>query len=198
MTAEILSRTLVYDGWYKLWRLCVRMPDGAEVERHLEDHGAAVAVLPYDPDRRVAMLVSMPRAPVILAGQPPLLEAIAGSIAHDAEESVRREAMEEGGVRLRLLEFVAEVWSLPALSTERLGLYLAPYCAHDRIETGGGAEDEHESITVHEIALATLRDLRMAGALHDAKTMMLVQALELRMPALFMAETGCLALLGSS
>jgi nudix-type nucleoside diphosphatase (YffH/AdpP family) len=180
MTATIRSRTLVYDGWYKLWRLCVRMPNGVEVERHLEDHGAAVAVLPYDPVRRVAMLVSMPRAAVIDAGHPPLLEAIAGTITCDAEESARREAMEEGGVRLGVLEFVAEVWSLPALSSERLGLYLAPYGADDRVEQGGGAEGEHESITVHEIALEVLRKMRVGGALDDAKTLSLVQALELR------------------
>jgi len=185
MTATIICRELVYDGWYKLWRLCVRMPNGAEVERHLEDHGRAVAVLPYDPDRCVAIVVTMPRAPLIDAGEPPLIEVVAGNIACDPEESARREAMEEGGVRLAALEFVAEVWPMPALSTERLGLYLAPYSIDDRVGSGGGAEDEHENITVREIELSELRDLRRAGALRDAKTMLLVQALELRMPALF-------------
>jgi nudix-type nucleoside diphosphatase (YffH/AdpP family) len=188
MTATIVARTLVYDGWYKLWRLRVRMPGGAEVERHLEDHGAAVAVLPYDPVRRVAMLVSMPRAPVIDAGEPPLLEAIAGNITHDADESARREAKEEGGVRLEMLQPVGQVWSMPALSTERLALYLAPYAVEDRVEDGGGAEGEHESITVHEIALPELRSLRLAGALRDAKTLLLVQALELGFPELFTVE----------
>ena len=190
MTATIITRTLVYDGWYKFWRLRVRMPDGTEVERHLEDHGAAVAVLPYDPARRVAMLVSMPRAPVIDAGQPPLLEAIAGNIASDPEESARREAMEEGGVQLGPLAFVAQIWPMPALSTERLTLYLAPYTAEDRVETGGGAEGEHESIIVHEIALTDLRAMRLTGTLHDAKTLLLVQALELRAPELFTPVLG--------
>lgn len=185
MTATIIARTLVYDGWYKLWRLTVRMPGAAEVERHLEDHGPAVAVLPYDPARRVAMLVSMPRVPVIDAGQPPLLEAIAGNIANDPEESARREAMEEGGVQLGPLHFVAQVWPMPALSTERLTLYLAPFKAEDRIENGGGAEGEHENITIHEIALTDLHAMRLAGSLHDAKTLLLVQALELRAPELF-------------
>lgn len=188
MTATIVSRTLVYDAWYKLWRLEVRMPGGAEVERHLEDHGRAVAVLPYDPVRRVAMLVSMPRAPVIDAGAAPLLEAIAGNFAGNAEDSARREAMEEGGVRLGVLEFVAEVWSMPALSTERLGLYLAPYAAGDRIAAGGGVDGEHESITVHEIALSVLQEMRLAGTLGDAKTLLLVQALELQKPTLFAAR----------
>lgn len=190
MTATIIARTLVYDGWYKLWRLTVRMPGGAEVERHLEDHGPAVAVLPYDPARRVAMLVSMSRAPVIDAGQPSLLEAIAGNIANDPEESARREAMEEGGVRLGPLHFIAQIWPMPALSTERLTLYLAPYTAQDRVENGGGAEGEHESISIHEIALSDLRAMRLAGTLRDAKALLLVQALELRAPELFTPVLG--------
>ena len=65
--AQIVKKTLVYDVWYKLWRLAVRMPDGAVVERHLESHGDAVAVLPYDPVRRVAMLVTMPHASLLAA-----------------------------------------------------------------------------------------------------------------------------------
>jgi 8-oxo-dGTP pyrophosphatase MutT (NUDIX family) len=124
---------------------------------------------------------------VMDAGEPPLLEAIAGNNAQDAAESARREAMEEGSVRLAVLQPVGEVWSMPALSTERLTLYLAPYAADDRLEAGGGAVGEHESITVHEIALSDLRDMRLAGALRDAKTLLLVQALELREPALFAA-----------
>ena len=53
---------------------------------------------------------------------------------------------------------------------------------------GGGAEGEHESITVHEIALSDLRSLRLAGALRDAKTLLLVQALELGFPELFTVD----------
>ncbi len=55
--ARITNQTLVYNGWYKFYRLDVSMPDGAVVERHLLDNGSAVAVLPYDPDRRVCMLI---------------------------------------------------------------------------------------------------------------------------------------------
>lgn len=181
----IIDRELVYDHWYRLWRLRLRMPDGAEVERHLEHHGAAVAVLPYDPERRVALLVSMPRAAILDAGAPPLLEAVAGHIAVDAERSARAEAMEEAGVRLGALDPVGTVWLMPALSTERLSLFLAAYSADDRIGPGGGAPDEHENITVHELALCELGALRGSHAIEDAKTLLLLQALELKDPTLF-------------
>ncbi len=41
----------------------------------------------------------------------------------------RREALEEGGLRLGALEHVATVWSMPGVSTERMALYLAEYRA---------------------------------------------------------------------
>ena len=186
MDAVIIKRERVYDGWYKLDRLRVRMPDGQTVERHMEDHGPAAAVLPYDPDRRTALLVSMPRPTVISSGGPTLLEVIAGNLdGMSADEAARREALEEAGVRLSKLEPVAEVWSLPALSTERLHLFLAAYTLTDRVSAGGGLADEAENILVHEVPLPDLAAAADAGTLVDAKTMLLVQTLRIRQPHLF-------------
>lgn len=185
--AEIVGRELVYDGWYRFWRLQVRLPDGMVVQRHLLDNGAAVAVLPYDPVRRVAMLITQPRAAVLEAGEPPLLEAIAGSLDGLAPEArIREEAIEEGGLALAgPLEYVANYWPIPPVSTERVTLFLAAYGAADRIADGGGADGEFEHITVHEVPLDDLAALVMAGELPDAKTLVLAQALMLRHPGLF-------------
>jgi nudix-type nucleoside diphosphatase (YffH/AdpP family) len=186
MAAEIVAQIPVYDGWMSVRRLSLRMPDGAIEERHVECHGSAVAVLPYDPDRSVALLVSMPRPPVMLDGGPDLFEAIAGRIegAHPDDEA-RREAAEEAGVRLGALEWVTNLWTMPSVSTERVQLYLAAYTDADRVGPGGGATDENEGITVHEVALSHLADLAQRGALTDAKTLILFQALQLRRPDLF-------------
>jgi nudix-type nucleoside diphosphatase (YffH/AdpP family) len=185
--AQIVARRLVYDGWYRFWRLEVRLPDGMVVERHLLDNGQAVAVLPYDPVRRVCLLVSQPRAAVLAAGEPPLLEAIAGGLDGVApEERIREEALEEGGLRLSALEPVANIWPIPPVSTERVALFLAEYDAADRVGEGGGAEGEFEAITVHEIGLDALRAMVLAGDLTDAKTLVLAQALMLRRGELFL------------
>ncbi|MFC0205294.1 NUDIX hydrolase [Novosphingobium soli] len=184
--ARIIGRTLLYDGWYKLSRLAVELPDGTVVERHLLDNGSAAAVLPYDPERRVCMLIEQPRAPVVAAGEPPLLEVIAGNLEGAKPEArIVEEAWEEGGLRIAALEPVANVWSLSPVSTERIQLYLAPYAHADRAGSGGGAEDEHEAITVRELGLDELKALALSGALTDAKTLLLAQALLLKHPELW-------------
>ena len=184
--AEILERRLVYDGWYRFWVLRLRLPDGAEVERHLLDNGQAVAVLPYDPARRVAMLITQPRVAVLAAGEADILEAIAGNLDGAAPaERVLEEAMEEGGLRLGALEPVANIWPIPPVSTERVMLYLAPYAQTDRVGPGGGHEDEHENIRVVEIGLDALYAMVMEGTLVDGKTLSLAQALIIRHPELF-------------
>jgi nudix-type nucleoside diphosphatase (YffH/AdpP family) len=184
LPAAIVGEELVYRGWVSLHRMALRMPDGDIEERHVEDHGIAIAVLPYDPVRATALLVSMPRAPVMWSGHAALLEAIAGRIeGGSADDTARREAMEEAGVRLTTLEPIANIWAMPSISTERVQLYLAPFTTADRIAAGGGAADENEGITVHELPLARIAAMMEAGDLPDAKTM--VQALQLRHPELF-------------
>jgi nudix-type nucleoside diphosphatase (YffH/AdpP family) len=186
MAAEIIAQTSVYDGWLSVLRVTLRMPNGALEERHIEHHGSAVAVLPYDPGRLVALLVSMPRPPVMLSGERDLLEVVAGRIeSSNLEDEARREASEEAGVRLGTLEPVANLWTMPSISKERVQLYLAPFALTDRVGPGGGAADENEGITVHEIPLRRLGEMARAGELLDAKTLVLVQALQLRRPELF-------------
>lgn len=186
MDALILDRSTVYDGWLSLARLLVRMPNGAIEERHVEDHGSAVALFPYDPDRRVAILISQPRVPVLLAGQPSLLEAVAGRLeSAGADYTVRKEALEEAGLRLRAIQPVANIWSMPTISTERIHLYLAEYCPEDRVADGGGAADENECITVHELPLANIWAQVLDGRISDAKTLILIQFLRIARPELF-------------
>ncbi|QTC91185.1 NUDIX hydrolase [Brevundimonas goettingensis] len=184
--AEVVRDVEILGGWVKVRRTEVRMPDGAVVERHIEDHGPGVAVLPYDPVRKVALVISQPRVPVLLAGGGDIIETIAGRLdGSDPADRILQEAMEEGGVRLTTLELVVHAWTIPSISTERLHLYLAPYEATDRFGVGGGAAEEHENITVREISLADLAVAAASGALPDAKTLILVQALQIRRPDLF-------------
>lgn len=187
MPAQIGGVRVVHDGWARYLVAEVIQPDGTRISREVEDHGRATAVFPYDPERKVAMLVSQLRAPLLYAGGPEsILEAPAGLLEDEApEEGARREVSEETGIRLGALDLVASAWSAPGISTERMDLFLGAYSAADRIGVGGGLTDESEAVTVHEIPLAELAAMVGRGALSDMKTLVLLFALQIRRPDLF-------------
>jgi len=192
MEIQMIRTDTVYQGWGRYLVVTVRMPDGQIVRREIEDHGSAAGVLPYDAERRTAILVRQFRAPAYFATrQDETLEAVAGIIDDpDPDACVRRESLEEAGLKLGTIEHVVTAWTMPGVSTERIDLYLAPYRPADRIATGGGVAGEHEATTVVEIALADLAALADTGQLTDMKTLLLLQTLRLRRPELFTSE-GC-------
>jgi nudix-type nucleoside diphosphatase (YffH/AdpP family) len=187
MPVELRKLETVYQGYSTLMVATLTAPDGSTFKREIEHHGHSVAVLPYDAERRTALVVSLPRAPVIWADGPPeLLEAIAGIIdGEDPEACVRREAMEEAGVELGALEPLGAPFVSPGVSTERQHLYLAAYSAGDRTGPGGGVEGEQENITVMEVPLAQLWTWVEERRIEDMKTLALILALKVRRPDLF-------------
>lgn len=177
-----------YQGWLKLRRAHMRDEHGQTFTREIEDHGRGVAVLPYDPERRTALVVRLARAPVIYVGETALLIEAPAGLLEDGEEpaeAARREAFEEAGVALTTLEPLGEIWTMPGISTERMFMYLGAYSAASRTGTGGGLAEEHENITVEEMPLAGLAAMADANRLTDIRTLLLVTTLRLRHPALF-------------
>jgi nudix-type nucleoside diphosphatase (YffH/AdpP family) len=179
----------VYEGWRKLLKLTVQMPDGRTMIREVLNSGDAAAVLPYDLERRKVILVRQFRAPVMhIEGHPDFLEAVAGLLDEDEPQAcARREAMEEAGLRVERLEPLGHFWSAPGITTERLHLFLAPYTEADRVAEGGGLAHEHEDIEVLEVGFEELANLVAANTIADMKTMLLVQALQIRHPQAFKA-----------
>ena len=187
MGYAIIDEKVLHDGWGRLLGLRIRLPDGEVIKREVEDHGNAICVLPYDPERRVAVLVRQFRAPVFhAAGEADLLEAPAGMLDEDdPADCARREAFEEVGLALTSLEPAGAVWTMPGISTEFMHLYLARYGPRDRTGAGGGVAGEHENITIVEMTLSDLSMMAERGELVDLKTLALVQTLRLRRPDLF-------------
>lgn len=177
-----------YEGWLTLRLARMRDEHGATFTREIEDHGRGVAVLPYDPERRTALIIRLARAPVIFIGQTELLvEAPAGLLeeGEDPADAARREAFEEAGVALTTLEPLGEIWTMPGISTERMFMYLGAYSVASRTGAGGGLAEEHENIAVEEMPLADLAAMADANRLTDIRTLLLVTTLRLRHPALF-------------
>lgn len=183
---DIVGKTPVHAGWSNFSLVTFRLDDGSIIVREIEDHGSAAVVLPYDPERRLAMLVRQFRGPVWIKAGTELTEPPAGIIddGEDPADTARREALEETGLKLGALEPLGTYWSSPGSTTERSSLYLASYTAADRIAPGGG-EDEHENIQVLETPLSDLAAALERGELADLKLFALVQALMARRPELF-------------
>jgi len=189
---RIESVATVYEGWGRLLLATLRTPDGSQILRQVEDHGDAVGVLPYDAARGTVLLVRQSRPPLIFRGETDsVYEVLAGRIdaGEDAEATARREALEECGVALNTLALVGHFFSMPAVSTERLSLYLAPYSLADRTGAGGGLAHDHEDIEVIEMRLDELWAMGMP-ALADMKTAILVLALRERLAAQAWPSTG--------
>lgn len=183
---EILGLREAYAGWTKLLVASTRLPDGRTVAREIEDHGAAVCVLPYHPVRKTAVLVRQARVPVLYAAKHhETLEAVAGGIEHEkAEACAHREVMEEALLKLDSLEHVFTAWTMPGISTELMYFYLAVYSGDTRPGLRGGADDDEDTVPI-ELELAALARMADDKTLSDAKTLLLVQTLRLRRPDLF-------------
>ena len=187
MTRLVRSKT-VRQGYATVKVVTLADAAGDEFEREVVDFGESACVLPYDPQRRVALVVRLPRAPLLAGGvATTLIEAPAGMIdaGESAEACARREAFEEAGVRLGDLESVGVCWPSPGVLAERSHLFLARYASGDRSGVGGGLAAEHEGVEATELALAELWAATQAGALSDLKTLALVLALHARRPGLF-------------
>jgi nudix-type nucleoside diphosphatase (YffH/AdpP family) len=179
----------LFKGWGRYLKVTLRQ-DGETYGRELEDHGSGVAVLPYDPVRRVALLVRQTRVGPLFLGDPApeLLEIPAGLLDHPGEApeaAARREVLEEIGVRLTSLEAQGEAYSSPGCTTESIHLFLAAYEGADRIAAGGGLAEEYEGIEVVEVALAELLADALSSRLRDMKTLALVLMLHAKRPDLF-------------
>ena len=101
----------------------VRMPDGELAERDVVIHPGAVAVLALD-DAQQVLLIRQYRHPVgrLLWEVPAGLRDVSGE---PPWATARRELLEEAGYRARDWRVLADYYTSPGFSTERLRVFLA-------------------------------------------------------------------------
>ena len=189
MAIRLLDIRTIHEGFGKLVVGRFRLDDGVEIVREIAEQGDSVAILAYDPQRRISIMTRQFRAPVRYVGEQSfLLEAPAGRIEDEGpSETARRELLEEIGIDALQLEHVGTTWSSPGVSTERLHLFLAAFGDGDRVGDGGGLAEENEVIEPVSLPLAELAGMVERGEIADLKTLALILILRQRRPELFTA-----------
>ncbi|QDZ12060.1 NUDIX domain-containing protein [Devosia ginsengisoli] len=185
----ILSTTPLAHGWGKLDRYEVdhARRDGTRqtVQREVYDHGSAAAVLLYAPATHTLILTRQFRLPAHLNGDPAwLIEAPAGlTDGEDIEIAARREAVEETGYEPESMIFLFDAYMSPGSLTEKCACFLGRYTPGRQVSAGGGLTEEGEDIEVLELGLDEALAMVGSGMISDAKTIMMLQALALRLAA---------------
>ena len=147
----------------------VRMPDNQIAEREVVLHPGAVGVLALDDTDRI-LLIRQYRHPVgrLLWEIPAGLRDVAGE---DPFRTAQRELLEEAGYRARDWRVLADYFTSPGFSTERLRLYLArdlelvPQAERDFVP-----HDEEAFLVTSWLSLDEAVAKVFAGELHNGVT----------------------------
>ena len=163
-SAELGSGAMV-----RLRKDMVRMPDGEVVGRDVLEHPGAVAVLALDTDEQVLMIRQY-RHPVgrMLWEIPAGLRDVAGEPLHVTAE---RELLEEAGYRAAHWQVLADSFSSPGISTERLRIFLARSLTEvPAAERSYVPEHEEAHLVLAWVPLDEAVARILAGDLHNAVT----------------------------
>jgi 8-oxo-dGTP pyrophosphatase MutT (NUDIX family) len=165
----VSSSELVRSGLVTVRADKVRMPGGNVAERDVVVHPGAVAVVALD-DAGQVLLIRQYRHPVshLLWEIPAGLRDVAGE---PPWQTARRELLEEAGYRARDWRVLADYYSSPGFSTERLRIYLArelefvPAAERDFVP-----QDEESQLVPAWLPLDEAVRKVLAGELHNGAT----------------------------
>jgi GDP-mannose pyrophosphatase NudK len=179
---EILS-----DNWYTLKKISyeIAKDDGtwASQTREAYDRGNGATILLYNKEDKKIILTRQFRLPTYINGNESgmLIEACAGLLDdNNPEDCIRKEVQEETGYDISHVEKIFEAYMSPGSVTEILYFFIGEYAKSMKTSEGGGLEDEQESIEVLELPFQQAIQMIGSGEIKDAKTIMLIQYMQLK------------------
>jgi nudix-type nucleoside diphosphatase (YffH/AdpP family) len=182
---RIYEEKVLSDNWYVLKKLTFgyqrKTGEWETQEREAYDRGNGAVILLYNCQKQTVILTKQFRIPIYINGHTTgmLLEACAGLLDQDQPEvAIKREAEEETGYKVEKVQKIYEAYMSPGSVTEKLYFYIAHYNDTDKINNGGGIEDEE--IEVLEMPFTTAIQMMEAGEIQDGKTIMLLQYMQLK------------------
>lgn len=183
---RIVKEEVLSDNWYLLKKVTFTREKNkgtSETQsREAYDRGNGATILLYNREKQTVILTRQFRLPTYINGNETgmLIEACAGLLDNESpEESIVRETEEETGYRVGSIQKIGEAYMSPGSVTEILYFYLAEYTPAMRINKGGGLEEEQENIEVLEYSFEQALSMVKSGEIKDAKTIMLLQYVEL-------------------
>lgn len=179
---KLKEREDCYSGFFSLERFCFthKRFDGdwsREIQREVFVRGDATCVLPFDPVAGKVVLLEQFRVGALLSDQNPWLIELVAGINEEGElpeEVAKREAVEEAGLELKVLEPICEYFPSPGGACENVHLYCALV---DSVDVGGvyGLQEEDEDIKVHVVDVDDVPAMLAAGEINNSPAIIALQ-----------------------
>lgn len=149
-------------------------------KREVYDRGNGATILLYNRDKKSVLLIRQFRVATWVNGNEDgrLIESCAGLLDDDEPEvCIRKEAIEETGYQVGEVRKVFELYMSPGGVTELVHFFIAEYGDAQRVNNGGGVEDE--DIEVLELPFSQALAMMASGEIRDGKAVILLQYLQL-------------------
>lgn len=183
---NILSEEALSNQRYNLKKVIFEYQKEGETKqihtREVFHRGNGAAILLYNKKDKTVLLTRQFRLPTYLNGNPNgmLIEACAGTLDEDnPKDCIIRETREETGYHIEDAEKVFEVYVSPGAVTELMHLYIAEYSPEMKLSKGGGLEEENENIENVELPFSEALEMVKNGKIRDAKTILLLQYVQI-------------------
>lgn len=163
---EITNRETVYKGFHQVEKVTLKT-EQETLTREIYRNKNAVSALVFNTEKKEFILVEQYR----LAAEKPLLEIVAGLLDHEgesAEETIKREILEETGFETDKLEKINEFYTSPGAVAEKMELFYAEVSR----QTGAGGGVASESETLRTVSFS--EEKLLSTKFEDAKTLIAV------------------------
>ena len=176
---RIQKEEILSGNWYTLKKVTYdyKKKDGTwhTITREAYDRGNGAVILLYNKQKKTVILTRQFRLPTYINGNVDgmLIEACAGLLDKDQpEEAIRRETKEETGYQVHEVHKIFEAYMSPGSVTEILYFFVAEYSAKEKVDEGGGIDNE--DIDVLELPFDKAISMIQSGEIKDGKTIMLL------------------------
>ncbi|HEY0898832.1 MAG TPA: NUDIX domain-containing protein [Sphingobacteriaceae bacterium] len=184
---KILERETLSDKKYRLENIRFNITDSAgkeqEQSREIYFRPDGAVLLLYNLKNKTMLFTRQFRLVAGLRGpENEILEACAGIIdpGESPEEAAIREGEEELGYRVDSVEKIMSAYSTPGGVTEMIHFFIGEYHEGMKVNGGGGVEHEGEDIEIVELTFEQVRTKLKNKEFNDAKTIILLQHLQIK------------------